>query len=58
MPTAAQPLRELPEPRKTDHRLFAVRAKNYMASVGSSDNDCTTLGISLLSQSGMPTDVA
>jgi hypothetical protein len=32
----AQPLCELPEPRKMDHRLAAVRAKNKMANVGSS----------------------
>jgi hypothetical protein len=30
----AQPLEELPEPRKMDHRLVAVRQKNKMASVG------------------------
>jgi hypothetical protein len=30
----AQPLRELPEPQKKDHRLVAVRAKYKMTNVG------------------------
>jgi hypothetical protein len=30
----AQPLCELPEPRKMDHILVAVRAENKMANVG------------------------
>jgi hypothetical protein len=33
MPVVAQLLRKLPEPRKMDHRLLGVRAKNNMANV-------------------------
>jgi hypothetical protein len=55
MPTAAQPLRGLPEPQKMEHRLLTVRTKNKMASVGSSRNSCMTIGISQLD---MPTEFA
>jgi hypothetical protein len=41
-----------------DHRLLAVHVKNKMASVGSSYNGFTNIGISLPSQRDMPTDVA
>jgi hypothetical protein len=56
MPTAEQPLHELPEPGKMDKRLLAVRANNRMASGSSSCNNCMTIGISLPSQRGMPTN--
>jgi hypothetical protein len=58
MPMSAQALRGLPEPRNMHHRLLAVRAKNKMASVGSSRYGCTTIGISRLSQGDMPMEVA
>jgi hypothetical protein len=50
MSTAAQPLHVLPDPRKMDHIL--------LASVGSSHNGCTNIGILLTSQLDMPTGVA
>jgi hypothetical protein len=56
MPMVAQPLHELPEPQKMDHRLLAVVAKNKMASVGSSHNGCVTIGIPQPSQRDMPRD--
>jgi hypothetical protein len=58
MPTAAEPLRELPEPQKMDHRLLVVSAKNKTTSVGSSHNGCTTTGISRPAQLDMPMNVA
>jgi hypothetical protein len=58
MRTSAQPLHELPEPGKMDHRLLAVLAKSKMPNVGSLRNGCTTTGISRPSQRDMPTDVA
>jgi hypothetical protein len=53
-----QPLRELPEPQKMDHRLVAVRAKNKMANVGSSCHCLCDLGISQPPQGDMPRDFA
>jgi hypothetical protein len=41
MPTAAQPLRELPEPRKNGPQTYGSSRKNKMASVVSSRNGCT-----------------
>jgi hypothetical protein len=37
---------------------MAVQAKNKIASVGSSRNGCTTIGISWPSQHNMPKDIA
>jgi hypothetical protein len=54
----AQPLHELPEPRKTDHKLVAVRAKHNMANVGSSRHCLCDLGISQPPQCAMPRDFA
>jgi hypothetical protein len=56
MTMVAQPLDELIELRKMDHRLLEVRAKNKMANVGSS-NGCATIGISPLSQCHVPRDI-
>jgi hypothetical protein len=51
MPMVAKPLRALPEPRKLDHRLWAVRAKkNKMASDGGARYGCATIGKSQPSQ--------
>jgi hypothetical protein len=52
----AQPLHELSEPRKMDHRLVVVRAKNKMANVGSSRHCLCDLGISQPPQRDMPRD--
>jgi hypothetical protein len=54
----AQPLRELPEPQKMDHRLVAVRAKNKMANVGSLRHCLCNLDISQPPQHNMPGDLA
>jgi hypothetical protein len=54
----AQPLRELPEPQKMDHRLVAVRAKNKMVNVGSSRHCFCDLDILQLPQRDMPRDFA
>jgi hypothetical protein len=51
----AQPLCELPELRKMDHRLLAVRSKNKMANVGSSHNGCMIIVILRPSQRDIPT---
>jgi hypothetical protein len=51
-------LRKLPELQKMYHRLLAALAKKQMASVGSSHNGCTIIGILRLSQGDMPTDIA
>jgi hypothetical protein len=53
-----QPMCELPELWKMDHRLLAVRAKNKMASVGSLQNGCATIGILQPSHRHMPSDFA
>jgi hypothetical protein len=52
MPMVTQPLRELQELRKMDDKLLAVRAKNKIASFGSSHNGCAT------SQRYLPRDFA
>jgi hypothetical protein len=56
MPMVAQPLRELPEPQKMDHRLLPVCTKNKMAGVSSSRNGCATPKILQPSQRDMPRD--
>jgi hypothetical protein len=56
MPMVAQPLRKLSEPWKMDNRLVAVRAKNEVASVGSSRSSCATIGISQPLQHDMLSD--
>jgi hypothetical protein len=53
-----QPLRELPEPQKIDHRLVAVRTKNKMVNVGSLHYCLCDLGISQPPQHDMPRDFA
>jgi hypothetical protein len=53
----AQPLCELPELRKMDHRLVAVRATNKTANVGSSRHCLCNLAISQPPQSNMPRDL-
>jgi hypothetical protein len=54
----AQPLRELSEPLKMDHRLVEVCAKNKTANVGSSRHCLYDLGISQRPQRDMPRDFA
>jgi hypothetical protein len=54
----AQPLCELPEPQKMDHRLAAVCAKNKMANVRSLPHCLCDLGISQPPQRNMPRDFA
>jgi hypothetical protein len=54
----AQPLHELPELRKMDHGLVAVRAKNKMANVGSSRHCLRDLGILQPPQRDMPRNFA
>jgi hypothetical protein len=54
MPMVVQPILILPELRKMDHRLFAVREKNKMTSLGCSRNGLATIGISLPSERDMP----
>jgi hypothetical protein len=58
MPIVAQPLHELPEQRKMDHRLLSGCAENKMASVDSSRNYCATIGLLQLLQHDVPKDFA
>jgi hypothetical protein len=53
-----QPLRELPEPQKMDHKLMEVHAINKMANAGSSCHCLGDLGISQPPQRDMPRDFA
>jgi hypothetical protein len=58
MPMVAQPLCELPEPRKMDQRLVAVCAKKKMECVDTSRNGCATIGMSQPAQCDIPRDFA
>jgi hypothetical protein len=52
----AQPLGELPELRKLNHRLVAVHAYNKLGCFGSWRNGCVTIAMLHPSQRDMPMD--